>query len=85
MDQKILSELGNYPLAHREDITAEWLRAVEQNPDISSTVHLKDKEELLDHLPEASNSFLSRSAFCSNNRSSASTSVSTVEIGSSRL
>ncbi|PYI87543.1 MAG: hypothetical protein DMF03_13155 [Verrucomicrobia bacterium] len=52
MDQKILSELGDYLLAHREGIIGEWLRAVEQNPDISSSDHLKDKEELLDHLPE---------------------------------
>src|SRR5437763_15792917 len=52
MDQKILSELGDYLLAHREEIIDEWLRAVEQNPDISSFEHLKDKEELLDHLPE---------------------------------
>ena len=46
MDQKILSELGDYLLAHREEIIGEWLRAVEQNPDISSFDHLKDKEEL---------------------------------------
>ena len=53
MDQKILSELGDYLLAHREEIIGEWLRAVEENPDISSFDHLKkDKEELLDHLPE---------------------------------
>src|SRR6266567_2882365 len=52
MDQKILSELGDYLLAHREEIIAEWLRAVEQNPDISSSDHLMDKEDLLDHLPE---------------------------------
>src|SRR5438067_3807634 len=52
MDQKILSELGDYLLAHRDEIIGEWLRAVEQNPDISSFDHLKDKEELLDHLPE---------------------------------
>ena len=52
MDQKILSELGDYLLAHREEIIDEWLRAVEQNPDISSFDHLKDKEELIDHLPE---------------------------------
>jgi len=52
MDQKILSELGDYLLGHREEIIGEWLRAVEQNPDISSFAHLKDKEELLDHLPE---------------------------------
>ena len=51
-DEKILAELGNYLLAHREDIIGEWLRAVEQNPDISSSDHLKDKEELADHLPE---------------------------------
>src|SRR5436309_2337235 len=52
MDQKILSELGDYLLAQRDEIISEWLRAVEQNPDISSFDHLKDKEELLDHLPE---------------------------------
>ena len=52
MDQKILSELGDYLLAHREDIIGEWLRAVKQSPDISSVDHLKDKEELADHLPE---------------------------------
>jgi len=52
MDQKILSDLGDYLLAQREEIIGEWLRAVEQNPDISSVDQLKDKEELLDHLPE---------------------------------
>src|SRR5438046_4896097 len=52
MDEKILAEVGDYLLAHREEIMGEWLRAVEQNPDISSVDHLKDKEELLDHLPE---------------------------------
>src|SRR6266446_6664318 len=52
MDQKILSKLGDYLLAHREEIIGEWLRAVEQNPDISSSDHLKDKEELVDHLPQ---------------------------------
>jgi signal transduction histidine kinase len=52
MDQQILSELGDYLLAHREDIIGDWLRAVEQNPDISSFDHLKDREELVDHLPE---------------------------------
>jgi signal transduction histidine kinase len=51
MDQKILSELSNYLLAQREEIIGEWLRAVEQNPDISSSDHLKYKE-LVDHLPE---------------------------------
>src|SRR5205823_3541604 len=52
MDQKILSELGDYLLAQRDEIISEWLRALEQNPDISSFDHLNDKEELLDHLPE---------------------------------
>ena len=52
MNKKILSELGDYLLAHREEIVGEWLRAVEQNPDISSVGHLKDEEELVDHLPE---------------------------------
>jgi len=52
MDKKILAELGDYLLAHREEITGEWVRAVEQDPDILSTDHLKEKEELLDHLPE---------------------------------
>src|SRR5437762_6498992 len=50
MDQKILSELGDYLLAHREEIIAEWLRAVERNADISSSDHLNYKE-LIDHLP----------------------------------
>ena len=51
MNKKILSDLGDYLLAHREEIVGEWLRAVEQNPDISSVGHLKDEEELVDHLP----------------------------------
>jgi hypothetical protein len=36
MNQKILSELGDYLVAHREEIIAEWLRAVEEDPDIRS-------------------------------------------------
>jgi len=51
MNRKILSDLGDYLLAHREEIVGEWLRAVEQNPDISSSDYLKDKEALRDHLP----------------------------------
>jgi signal transduction histidine kinase len=51
MDQKILSELGDYLLARREDIIGQWLQAVEQNPEISSSHHLKYKE-LVDHLPK---------------------------------
>jgi len=52
MNKKILSDLGDYLLAQREEIVGGWLRAVEQNPDISAVDHLKDTEELLDHLPE---------------------------------
>ena len=52
MNKKILSELGDYLLAHRKEIVGEWLQAIEQNPDISSLAHLKDDEELADHLPE---------------------------------
>src|SRR5260370_13465212 len=51
MDQKILSELGDYLLARREDIIGQWLQAVEQNPEISSSHHLNYKE-LVDHLPK---------------------------------
>ena len=51
MNKKILSDLGDYLLAHRDEIVGEWLRAVEQDPDISSVGHLKDKEALRDHLP----------------------------------
>src|SRR4030095_7693111 len=51
MDQKILSELGDYLLAHREEVIAEWLRAVERNADIISSDHLNYKE-LVDHLPK---------------------------------
>src|SRR4051794_29255511 len=52
MNKKILSDLGDYLLANREEIVREWLRAVEQNPDITAVGHLKDEEELVDHLPE---------------------------------
>src|SRR6266576_1246305 len=52
MEQEIFFHLGDYLLAQREEIIGEWLRAIEQDPDISSFHHLKDKEELLDHLPE---------------------------------
>ena len=52
MNKKILSKLGDYLLVHRDQIVGEWHRAVKQNPDISSVGHLKDEEELVDHLPE---------------------------------
>jgi len=51
MDQKILSKLGDHLLAHCDEIIGEWLRAVERNPDINSSQHLK-YSELIDHLPK---------------------------------
>jgi len=51
MDQKILSEFGDYLLAHRDEIIGEWLRAVECNSDIESSENLGYRE-LVDHLPE---------------------------------
>src|SRR6266550_2591231 len=51
MDRKIVSELGDYLLAHREEIIGEWLRAVERNADLSSPEHL-NYTQLVDHLPE---------------------------------
>jgi signal transduction histidine kinase len=50
MDQKVLSELGDYLLAHSEEVIGEWLRAVERNADMSSSDELRYKE-LVDHLP----------------------------------
>ncbi len=50
MNQTILSELGDYLLAHREEITGEWLRAVERDALISSSDHL-EYNELVDHMP----------------------------------
>ena len=51
MDQSILSKLGGYLQAHREEIVGEWLRAVERDPEISSSDVLRYKE-LVDHLPK---------------------------------
>ena len=51
MDQNILSKLGGYLLAHREEVIGEWLRAVERDPHISSADLLRYKE-LVDHLPK---------------------------------
>jgi RsbT co-antagonist protein rsbRD N-terminal domain len=51
MNKKILSDLGDYLLGHRDEIVAEWLRTVEQNPEITSVGYLKDREALRDHLP----------------------------------
>ena len=51
MDQNILSKLGGYLLAHRQEIVGEWLRGVEKNPDIKSSELVRYKE-LVDHLPK---------------------------------
>ncbi|MBA3882252.1 MAG: sensor histidine kinase [Chthoniobacterales bacterium] len=51
MQQEVLSKLGDYLLARRDEIIGEWVRTVERNPDISSSGHL-DYKELVDHLPE---------------------------------
>ncbi len=51
MQQEILAQLGDYLLAHRDEIIGEWVRTVERNRDISSSDHL-DYKELVDHLPE---------------------------------
>lgn len=51
MQADILSRLGDYLLAHRDEIIGEWIRAVEQNAGISSSDDLKYKE-LVDHLPK---------------------------------
>jgi signal transduction histidine kinase len=52
VNERILSELGDYLIAHREEIIGEWLRAVEEDPDIRALDHLKDKKALVDHLPD---------------------------------
>jgi RsbT co-antagonist protein rsbRD N-terminal domain len=51
MDQNIHSRLGDYLLAYRQEIIAEWVQAVERNPDIPSSDLLRYKE-LVDHLPK---------------------------------
>lgn len=50
MDQRILSELGDYLVAHSDEIVREWLRAVERNVGMISSKNLA-YTELVDHLP----------------------------------
>lgn len=50
MDQGILSELGDYLLAHSDEIVRDWLRAVERNVGMISSKKLA-YNELVDHLP----------------------------------
>ena len=51
VDEKILSQLGDYLLTHCNQVVRKWVRAVERNPDISSSGHLSYRE-LVDNLPE---------------------------------
>jgi len=48
---KILSEFSNYLLSHRDEITAEWVGAVQQGLGVSSPGYSGDTE-LIDHLPD---------------------------------
>src|SRR5262249_29451689 len=48
---KVLSDLADHLLAHRDSILNEWLQIVQRSPDIASANHL-DKANLVDHLPE---------------------------------
>lgn len=50
MDQGILSELGDYLLAHSDEIIDEWLRAVERNAGMITSRCLS-RHERIDHLP----------------------------------
>lgn len=51
MDQRVLSELGDYLLAHSDEIIRQWvLRAIEHNVGMISSKNLAHNE-LLDHLP----------------------------------
>lgn len=51
MQREVLHKLGDYLLAHRDEIVGEWLRAIEQNRDMTAPTHL-EYDELVDHLPE---------------------------------
>ena len=51
MNEKILSEFGDYLLSHRDEITPEWVLAVQREIDFSSPGYGGDSA-LADHLPE---------------------------------
>jgi RsbT co-antagonist protein rsbRD N-terminal domain len=51
VNEKTLSEFGDYLLSHRDEITAEWVLAVQRGPGFSSPGYVGDSE-LVDHLPE---------------------------------
>ena len=51
MNEKTLSEFGDYLLSHRDEITAEWVLAVQRGPGFNLPGYFGDTE-LVDHLPE---------------------------------
>ena len=51
MNEKILSEFGDYLLSHRDEITAEWVRTVQPGSSFSSPGYFGDSA-LADHSPE---------------------------------
>ena len=51
MDEKALSEFGDYLLAHRDEITAEWVVAVKRGLASDLPGYFGDSQ-LVDHLPE---------------------------------
>jgi RsbT co-antagonist protein rsbRD N-terminal domain len=51
VNEKIVSEFGDYLLSHRDEITAQWVVAVQRGPGFSSPAYVGDSE-LADHLPE---------------------------------
>ena len=51
MNEQLLSEFGDYLLSHRDEITAEWVLAVQRGRGFSSPGYFGDSE-LVDHLPE---------------------------------
>jgi len=51
VNEQILSEFSNYLLSHRDEITAEWVGAVQPRLGVSSPGYSSDTG-LTDHLPE---------------------------------
>jgi hypothetical protein len=51
MNEKTLSEFGDYLLSHRDETTAEWVLAVQREPGFNLPGYFGDSE-LVDHLPE---------------------------------
>jgi hypothetical protein len=51
MDEVILAELGDFLLAHSDEIIDEWLRAVERNVGMITSRCLP-RNERIDHLPQ---------------------------------